>query len=78
VGGVTSSRYEIRVRGRLSPSVLSSFQGLTASVEPVETILCGPVADQAALYAVLSRVQSLGLELMEVRRVAGAGSDQGE
>jgi hypothetical protein len=75
---VSSSRYEIRVRGRLSPSVLSSFQGLTASVEPVETILSGPVEDQAALYAVLSRVQSLGLELMEVRRVAASGSDKGE
>jgi len=75
---VTSSQYEIRVRGRLSPSVLASFQGLSASVEPVETILSGPVADQAALYAVLSRVQSLGLELIEVRRVAASGSDERE
>ena len=75
---MTSSQYEIRVRGRLSPSVLASFQGLSASVEPVETILSGPVADQAALYAVLSRVQSLGLELIEVRRVAASGSDERE
>lgn len=75
---MTSSQYEIRVRGRLSPSVLASFQGLTASVAPVETILSGPVADQAALYAVLSQVQSLGLELMEVRRVATSGSDERE
>ena len=75
---MNSSQYEIRVRGRLSPSVLASFQGLTASVEPVETILSGPVADQAALYAVLTQVQSLGLELMEVRRVAASTSDQRE
>jgi hypothetical protein len=75
---VSSCQYEIRVRGRLSPSVLASFQGLTASVEPVETILSGPVEDQAALYAVLSQVQSLGLELMEVRRVAMPASNERE
>jgi hypothetical protein len=66
---VTCPQYEIRVRGRLSASLLASFDGLTATVEPVETILSGPVEDQAALYGVLHRVQALGLELVEVRRV---------
>ena len=67
---VADARYEIRVRGRLSASLVSSFEGLSATVEPVETILSGPVEDQAALYGVLSRVQALGLELVEVRKVA--------
>ena len=68
-------QYEIRVRGRLSASLLSSFHGLNATVEPVETVLSGCVDDQAALYGVLQRVQALGLELVEVRRVVGAAED---
>lgn len=62
-------RYEIRIRGRLTDSMLAVFEGLTASVEPGETVLRGPVRDQAALYGLLDRIQSLGLELVEVRRL---------
>jgi hypothetical protein len=64
--------YEIRIRGRLSDSLLDEFEGLTASVEPAETVLHGPLRDQAALYGLLDRVQSLGLELVEVRRLPEA------
>jgi hypothetical protein len=42
---------------------------MQASVEPVETVLHGPVQDQAALYGLLDRIQALGLELVEVRRL---------
>jgi hypothetical protein len=61
--------YEIRVRGRLSDSLVADFEGMRASVEPVETVLHGPVQDQAALYGLLDRIQALGLELIEVRRL---------
>jgi hypothetical protein len=61
--------YEIRVRGRLSDSLVAAFEGMQASVEPPETVLHGPVPDQAALYGVLDRIQALGLELVEVRRL---------
>ena len=64
--------YEIRVRGRLSESLVAAFEGMHASVEPVEpvgTVLHGPVQDQAALYGLLDRIQALGLELVEVRRL---------
>ena len=63
--------YEIRVRGRLSDSLLAAFEGMSASVEPVqtETVLHGPVQDQAALYGLLDQIQALGLELVEVRRL---------
>jgi hypothetical protein len=63
--------YEIRIKGRLSDSALAAFEGLTASVEPVETVLCGPVADQSSLYGLLDRIQSLGLELVEIRQLPG-------
>ncbi len=61
--------YEIRIKGRLSDSLIAAFEGLDATVEPVETVLHGPVADQAALYGLLDRIQALGLELIEVRRL---------
>ena len=61
--------YEIRVRGRLTDSLVAAFEGMNASVEPVETVLHGPVQDQAALYGLLDRIQDLGLELVEVRRL---------
>ena len=64
--------YEIRIKGRLSDSLLAAFEGLDATVEPVETVLRGPVQDQAALYGLLNRIQSLGLELVEVRRLPQA------
>jgi hypothetical protein len=65
----TGARYEIRVRGRVSDNLLAAFEGLTADVHPVETVLHGEVADQSALHGVIDRVQSLGLELIEVRRL---------
>jgi hypothetical protein len=65
-------RYVIRIKGRLSDSLLAVFEGLTPSVEPGETVLRGPVRDQAELYGLLNRIQSLGLELIEVRRLPEA------
>jgi hypothetical protein len=56
--------YEIRIKGRLSDSLLAAFEGLTTTVPPVATVLYGPVQDQAALYGLLDRIQSLGLELV--------------
>ena len=66
-----SDQYEIRVRGRVTPALLARFEGLSASVEPVETVIHGPVADQAALHGVIDLVNALGLELIEVRRLPG-------
>ena len=61
--------YEIRIKGRLSDSLVAAFEGLTATVEPVETVLHGPVQDQSSLRDLLDRIQSLGLELVEIRRL---------
>jgi hypothetical protein len=63
------SRYEIRVRGRVSDATLSTLEGMEADVAPAETVLHGPVVDQAGLHGLLDRIQSLGLELLEVRRL---------
>ena len=49
--------------------MLDTFPAMESDVEPVETILHGPVRDQAELHGLLHRLQSLGLELIEVRRL---------
>jgi hypothetical protein len=66
--------YEIRIRGRVSRAVLDTFEGFESDVEPVETVLHGPVRDQAELHGVIDRVQALGLELIEVRRLPPPGT----
>lgn len=68
-------QYEIRVRGRVSSAVLSSFDQLGSEVRRVETVLYGPLVDQAELHAVLERIQGLGLELIEVRRLPSRDDD---
>jgi hypothetical protein len=65
-------RYEIRVGGRLSSAVAATFDVAEVRVDGRNTLLVGSLADQAALYGVLDRVQALGLELIEVRRVPPA------
>ena len=66
-----SSYYEIRVAGVLPPEVLLDFEKLTASVEPVETVVHGPLRDQAALKGLLDRLETFGVEVLEVRRLHG-------
>jgi hypothetical protein len=61
--------FEIRIKGEVSEAVLASFEGLHGSVQPVATVLSGPVQDQAALHGLLDRIQALGLELVEVRQL---------
>jgi hypothetical protein len=64
-----SPYYEIRVIGVPPPEALLDFELLNASVEPVETVLHGPLRDQAALQGLLARLQTLGVKVVEVRRL---------
>ena len=64
-----SSYYEIRVTGVLPPEALLDFDRLVASVEPVETVLHGPLRDQAALNGLLARLETFGVQVLEIRRL---------
>ena len=65
--------FEVHVRGELPEAALDELEYLTAKVVPAETVLTGVGPDQAALLGLLGWLQSLGLEVTEVRRVAGTG-----
>ena len=58
---------EIRVRGPIGPTMLEAFPTLTARRVGEDTLLCGPIADQSALYGVIHQLEALGLELLELR-----------
>ena len=61
--------YEIRVKGHLDPRWSEWFQGLTVTrTESGETILSGPVVDQAALHGLLAKIRDLNLTLISVTR----------
>ena len=66
---MTSAQYEIRVTGTLPPEILLDFERLTSSVEPVGTVVHGELPDQAALYGLLARLETFGVQVLEVRRL---------
>jgi hypothetical protein len=61
--------YEIRVRGHLGATMLRAFPALAARPQGLDTLLTGCLPDQAAVYGVLARLEDLGLELIELRRL---------
>ncbi len=62
--------YEIRVAGHLPPQWADWFEGLTITLEADgNTLLTGPVIDQAALHGLLKKVRDSGLSLISVDRV---------
>ncbi len=62
--------YQIRVKGHLGQQWMDWFDGLSITrEEDGDTLLTGPVADQAALYGLLKKVRDLGLPLVSVNPV---------
>jgi hypothetical protein len=62
--------YEIRIADQLDEATLESFAGLDVSVRAGVTVIIGQF-DQAALHGMLEMIRSLGLDLLEARRVRG-------
>ena len=59
--------YQIRLKGHLGPEWTDWFEGLTITLEEDgDTLLTGPVIDQAALHGLLKKVRDLGLPLVSV------------
>ena len=72
-----SKFYRIRVGGHLDSSWSKWFEGLRLTREANgETVLSGPIVDEAALHGVLAKVRDLGLPLLAVNRIE-PGLEQG-
>ena len=72
--------YEIKIKGCLDPKWSDWFAQMAISTAGDNTILRGPVADQAALHGILIRIRDLNLTLLSVehlepvqRETAGTG-----
>lgn len=67
--------YAIRVEGHLQGDWRDWFGEMTMSCLPNgELLLCGPVADQAALFGLLACIRDLGLTLLAVNQLPAAPS----
>jgi hypothetical protein len=69
-------RYEIRLKGHLDNRWANWFEGLTITREDNgDTLLTGPVVDQAALHGLLRNVRDLGLPLLSVIQIEPEQAD---
>lgn len=65
--------YEIRVKGHLDDRWVDWFEGLTITREDNgDTLLTGPVIDQAALHGLLRKVRDLGMPLISIARLGSS------
>ncbi len=60
---------EIRVVGVVPTELLEELDGVRVVTKSVETVLRGSLADQSAMIGVINRLQSLGVEVREVRQL---------
>jgi len=63
------ARYEISVKGRLDPTLLTGLGDLESDERPAITVLRGPLEGQQGLRDLLAQLQARGLELVEVRQI---------
>ena len=62
--------YQIRIKGHLGQQWVDWFEGQAITLEDNDnTLLTGPVVDQAALHGLLKKVRDLGLPLLSVERI---------
>ena len=62
--------YQIRIKGHLGSKWTDWFEGLTITLEDNgDTLLTGPMVDQAALHGLLKKVRDLGMPLLSVNPV---------
>jgi hypothetical protein len=61
--------YSIRVKGHLGATSLAAFPEMVCQQKGSDCFLTGLLHDRSALYGILTQIEALGLELVEIRRL---------
>ena len=72
-----TTEYSFLITGRLTRGLLKALDPLAPTESATGTLLTAPVPDQAALHGFIARIEGLGLELVELQRLAPSGSANG-
>ena len=64
----SGQNYQLVIRGELDERFAYLFDGMRMERDSGQTLLTGPVRDQAQLYGFFERVEELGLELVSVQQ----------
>ena len=64
--------YTIRIRGHLGATLLSAFPAMAPRQHGADTVLTG-LLDRSALYGVMAQIETLGLDLCEIRQLTPKG-----
>jgi hypothetical protein len=68
--------YQIRIKGHLDPQWTDWFDGMTITLhEDGDTLLTGPVADQASLHGLIKKVRDLGISLVSINSALSGQAD---
>ena len=71
------SVFQIRIKGHLGHQWTDCFDGMVMTLEDDgDTLLTGPVADQAALHGLLKKVRDIGMTLVSVNSVLPGRADE--
>ncbi len=74
-----SMMYQIRIKGHLGRQWADRFEELSITLEDNgDTLLTGPVVDQAALHGILKKVRDLGITLLSVSAIGAGPQDSAE
>lgn len=68
----------IRVNGHLGPTALAAFPALHCAHDGPDSVLTGLLPDRSALYGVLAEIETLGLDLLEMRKLTPGCPPPGE
>ena len=71
-----TQHYEICVRGRLGPKMLRAFPAMAVQPRGDDTLLRGCLQDPSAVYGMIAKLEALGLELLELRRLPSARGEE--
>ena len=71
------AQYRIKLKGHLDRNWSDWFEQMAMSTEDDQTILTGPLSDQAALHGLLVRIRDLNLTLLTVERIEPDPVDRG-